>query len=77
METEIFVDLAQQVSNNTRNGTQDFPYSNLSEALQSAIVAGNNISSYVFLLIKNESSYVFFDELSINFNLSIRPEIYK
>ena len=73
--TEIFVDLAQQMSNSTNNGTKNFPYSNLGEAVQLENAAGNNISGDVFVLIKNEANYPFFDELTINFSLIIRPEI--
>ena len=75
MGTNIFIDLAQQTSNSTHNGTSDYPYSNLTEALQSENLGGNNISDIVFILVKSETSYIFFDELSINFNLTITTEL--
>ena len=73
--TNIFIDLAQQISNFTRNGTPTYPYSNLTEAFQSENLAGNNnISDVVFILVKSVTSYIFFDELTINFNLTITTE---
>ena len=73
--TNIFIDLAHQISNSTRNGSPTYPYSNLTEALQSVNLAGNNnISDVVFILVKSATSYIFFDELTINFNLTITTE---
>ena len=73
--TNIFIDLAQQISNSTLNGTPDYPYSNLTEALQSENFAeNNNTIDVVFILVKSATSYIFFDELTINFNLTIRTE---
>lgn len=75
--SNIFVDLAQ-TSNGVHNGTPSFPYSNLTEAVQIQNFTGNaNKSIFVFILVKNETSYLFFDEVDINFNLKIMPEFNK
>ena len=73
--TDIFIDLAQQTSNSTRDGTPTYPYFNLTEALQSENLAGNDhISDVFFILVKSATSYSFFDELTINFSLTITTE---
>ena len=78
LETEIFIDLSAQISNSISDGSQAFPYSNLTEAVQSQNFSGNNnISNIVFILVKNETSYEFFDELTLNFNLTIKAEFTK
>ena len=74
----IFIDNDQKLSNSTHNGTLYSPYSNLTEAMESENVAGNNnISDLVIVLVKSQQSYVFFDELTINFNFTIMSQFSK
>jgi len=70
--------MSPQISNSINNGSSAFPFNNLTEAVKSQnFTENNNISNLVFILVKNETSYAFFDELTLNFNLSIKAEFNK
>ena len=68
---DIYIQLSQQNLIPPGNGSLKFPYGNLTEALF-ASSALNITSNLTFILENDESSFIFFDESLLNFNLTIK-----
>ena len=55
-----------------QNGTNEFPFQNLSFALQNSLSS----SDLIFVLVSNDISYDFFDILPIPSNITITSSLY-
>ena len=70
---DIYVDMNSSFLFLNVNGSKEYPFPNLSIALKNSL----DLSSMIFDLEPNESSYPFFDYFPYNHNITLSSDSYK